>query len=261
MESVLRLSGFTEIYERLLVPSIFAPWAQDLIARARPIGPSDRILDLGCGTGIVARLIRDRLGAAARITGVDASSEMIAAARTVAPDLDWRIGNAMELPFADASFELVISQQMLQFVPDRVAAVREIRRVLVPGGRVVVATWRSRAESPLFDQLGTIVDRHLGPRKDPRYALGDRDELERLFSDAGFTGIEIDAVSRVDHYKEMTVRLAVAPLLNLPELEAGERDARIAAIEAEGAPILQQFVGPGGFAAESRANFLTARAP
>ncbi len=261
MESVLRLSGFPEIYERLLVPSIFAPWAQKLIERARPIGPADRILDLGCGTGIVARTLRDRLGGAARITGVDASAEMIGAARSVAPDLDWRVGNAMELPFADASFELVISQQMLQFVTDRAAAVREIRRVLAPGGRVVLATWRNRTESPLFERLGTIVNRHLGPRKDPRYALGDADELKRLFSDTGFTGIEVETVSRVDHYKELTVRLAVGPLLDLSELEAGERDAKVAAIEAEGAPILQEYAVPDGHAAESRANFLTARAP
>ena len=75
MEAALRTPGIADTYERILVPSIFAPWAQEILARARPIGPADRILDLGCGTGIVARLLRERLGGGARVTGADASAD------------------------------------------------------------------------------------------------------------------------------------------------------------------------------------------
>ena len=107
MDQALRTPSFAETYERVLVPSIFGPWAGELIDRARPIGPAERILDLGCGTGVVARRLRERLGGAARISGLDANADMLAMARTLAPELDWHEGNAMKLPFGDASFELV----------------------------------------------------------------------------------------------------------------------------------------------------------
>src|SRR5512132_4330815 len=104
MEQVQRQPDFADVFERVLVPAIFDRYARDLIDRARPIGPADRILDLGCGTGIVARLLRERLGGAAKLTGLDASPLMIAKAREVAPELAWQEGNAMAMPFADGSF-------------------------------------------------------------------------------------------------------------------------------------------------------------
>ena len=95
MEGAQSIAGFAEAYERVLVPGIFGPWSDELLERARPIGASDRILDLGCGTGIVARRIRERLGGGARVTGVDASDAMIAKARELAPDIAWVEANAM----------------------------------------------------------------------------------------------------------------------------------------------------------------------
>src|SRR5678815_3161223 len=142
MEQAQKLPDFADIFERVLVPAIFDRYARDLVERARPFGPSDRILDLGCGTGIVARVLRERLGGAARLTGVDVNAGMLAVARELAPDIDWVEASADALPFPDRSFEGVLAQQVLQFVPDRAAAAREIRRVLVPGGRVIASTWR-----------------------------------------------------------------------------------------------------------------------
>src|SRR5689334_20994646 len=98
-------SNFADGYERTIVPAIFEPYARDLVERARPIGPSARILDLGCGTGIVARVLRERLGGAARIVGLDVSAVMLEKARSLAPELDLREGNAQALPFADGSFD------------------------------------------------------------------------------------------------------------------------------------------------------------
>ncbi len=260
METALRITGFAETYERILVPSIFAPWAQEVIERARPIGPADRILDLGCGTGIVARLLRERLGGGARITGVDASAEMIAMARTLAPELEWREGNAMQLPFADASFELVVAQQMLQFVPDRAAALREIRRVLVPGGRLVAATWRPRHELPLFETLGQIAERHLGTPNEKRFALGDDAALRALLADAGFADIRIDIVTRTEHHREFPFRgSALAANFDLSKLSPDEIETRLRAIETESAEACKPFASDaGGFAAPSRANLITA---
>src|ERR1043165_1116380 len=108
MEHAHNLHDFADIFEKVLVPAVFERYARDLVERARPFGPSDRILDLGCGTGIVARILRERLGGAARLTGVDVHAPMLAKAKSIAPDIDWREANAMALPFADRSFEVVL---------------------------------------------------------------------------------------------------------------------------------------------------------
>jgi ubiquinone/menaquinone biosynthesis C-methylase UbiE len=259
MDAALRTPKIAETYERILVPSIFAPWAQEILERARPIGPSDRVLDLGCGTGIVARLLRDRLGAGTRLTGVDASAEMIAQARTLAPEIDWREANAMKLPFASASFELVVSQQMLQFVPDPAAALREIHRLLVPGGRLVAATWRPRRELPLFDVLGQIAERHLGAANEKRFLLGEEATLRGLFEDAGFADVRIEVVTRMDRFQEFPYRLsALAANFDLSALSPAEREARLSALEAESRSAAEQFAADGGIAAPARANLLVA---
>ena len=130
-------------------------YARDLVERARPIGASERILDLGCGTGIVARVLRQRLGGAANIVGVDPSPPMIEKARSIEPELDWRVGDAVALPFADGSFDLVLCHEMRKVMPDRIAALREVRRVLSPGGRFLVGAWRPRNEQP-FDGVALI---------------------------------------------------------------------------------------------------------
>jgi ubiquinone/menaquinone biosynthesis C-methylase UbiE len=259
MDTALQTPTFAETYERLLVPSIFAPWARELIERARPIGPADRVLDLGCGTGIVARLLRERLGGGATITGVDASAEMIATARALAPELAFHEGNAMKLPFGDASFELVISQQMLQFVPDRAAALRELRRVLVPGGRFVAATWRARHEQPLYEVLGQIAERHLGTANEKRFSLGDDAALRAMLAEAGFAHIGVEVVTRTDRFREFPYRLsALAANFDLSSLSAAEREARLTALEAESIEASTAFSVDAGIAAPSRANIISA---
>jgi len=260
MERAQTIPDFAEIFERVIVPPIFDPWSRDLIERARPIGPSDRILDLGCGTGILARNLRERLGGAARITGLDVSAGMLAVARRVAPELDWREGNAMALPFAAASFELVLSQEMLQFVPDRAAAARELHRVVAPGGRVLLSTWRARAELPLFDLVGRIADAHLGAVDDKRFSFGDGDALHALLVEAGFVDVRVQTVTLIERYPQVPVRLIVMGAgHDLAALSADERERRLAAIEAESAAALARFAVPGGFECPSYANVAFAR--
>src|SRR5215213_8911902 len=110
MELALKQPSIAEVFEDILVPGIFDRYARDLVERARPFGPSDRILDLGCGTGIVARVLRERLGGGARLAGIDLSGAMVAKARSIAPDIEWHEGNAVALPFTDGSFDVVLSQ-------------------------------------------------------------------------------------------------------------------------------------------------------
>ena len=261
LEAALRQPNFADAYERMVVPAIFDRYARDLVERARPIGASDRILDLGCGTGIVARVLRERLGGAANIVGIDANALMIEKARATAPEIDFREGNAMALPFTDGSFDLVLCQEMLQFVPDRLAALREVRRVLNPGGRFITSTWRPRSEQPLFEALGRVAERHLGQSNDARWSL-DGPELARALAEAGFADIRLETVSFTDRFQEFSARMnAMAANFDLASLSDTEKERRFAAIEADSAEVFARFALDEGFGAPSIANVATAVSP
>jgi ubiquinone/menaquinone biosynthesis C-methylase UbiE len=256
METAQKLPDFADIFERLLVPAIFDRYARDLVERARPFGPSDRILDLGCGTGIVARILRERLGGAARLTGLDVNAAMIAKARTLAPDIEWIEGNATALPFADRSFEVVLAQQVLQFVPDRMAALREIRRVLVPGGKLIASTWRARAHQSLFEELGLVAEKHLGPGNDKRWSL-DADDLRTVLAAAGFAEIQLDTTSLEERHSVFPIQASTAAAGY-----ANVAPETMAAIEAESKPILARHTAADGAITNwSVTNIAIARVP
>jgi ubiquinone/menaquinone biosynthesis C-methylase UbiE len=126
-----------EIYERHMVPAIFGPWAEDLLALATPL-PGERVLDVACGTGVVARLVAQRVGPSGTVVGFDLNPGMLTVARSLPPPsgarIEWREGNVSAIPLPDATFDLVLCQQGLQFFPDRSAALREMRRVWGPVG-------------------------------------------------------------------------------------------------------------------------------
>lgn len=133
---------YEEVLERVMRPFVTA-----VVDRGAP-GVGDRVLDLACGTGYVAREVRHRLGAAVTISGVDPNPVMLAVAARVAPDIDWQPAPAHALPYDDDSFDVVLCQQGLQFFPDLTAALREVRRVLRPGGRLVGTVWADRSDNP-----------------------------------------------------------------------------------------------------------------
>src|SRR5262245_42186194 len=153
---------FTEIYERVLVAPLFRPFAEQLIARVA-LNRGDSVIDVACGTGIVARVARERLGPDARIVGVDVAPAMLAVAQTVEPAIDWREGNAVALPVsAGEHFTVLTCHQGLQFMPDKPAALREMRRVLAPRGRVAIATWSSLEDLRAVRDLNAIAEHHVG---------------------------------------------------------------------------------------------------
>ena len=194
-----QLSGSApEMYERSLVPVIFALWAAVLIERA-VLQPGERVLDVACGTGIVARLAAPQVGSHGQMTGLDLNPGMLAVACTLPPGagaaIDWREGSAGVLPFADATFDVILCQQGLQFFPDRPATLREMRRVLIPGGRLALAVWRSNQHHPFFGALADALTRHVSPEAGAGgrapFALGDATELRTLITGAGFSDVGI----------------------------------------------------------------------
>jgi ubiquinone/menaquinone biosynthesis C-methylase UbiE len=128
-----------EGYESYMVPTLFGPCATNLIEAADP-KPGERILDLGCGTGIVARQVASRVGAKGKVTGIDVSPNMLAVARVAADrkglTIEWSEGNAEQLHFPDSSFDLVLCQFALMFVTNKAVALAEMRRVVTEKGRV-----------------------------------------------------------------------------------------------------------------------------
>jgi len=188
-----------ENYERYLVPSIFGPFATDLIDLAA-LQENERVLDIACGTGIVARTAARRVGRRGSVVGLDISAPMLECARSAAAredvSVEWREGSALKLPFPDGAFDLVLCQQGLQFFPDRPMALREMRRVLAPGGRLGLSVWRSIERSPGFAVLADALSHHISPQAGALltsgpFSLSDTEELRALIARADFSDITI----------------------------------------------------------------------
>src|SRR5262249_46791562 len=136
-----------ELYERYLVPPVTLPWALDLVERVG-VERGDRVLDVACGTGAVARVAAGRVGEGGRVVGVDVNRAMLRVARARLPELEWREGSVLALPFAAGEFDVVFCQLGLQFFPDRPAALQEMRRVLKPGARFAASVYSSIERNP-----------------------------------------------------------------------------------------------------------------
>ncbi len=240
-----------QAYEDYFVPSMFRPWSEELLARANP-QPGEQVLDVACGTGIVARLIAQRLGAEGRIAGLDLSPAMIEVARASAESegaaIEWHVGSADALPFADAVFNLVTIQQGLQFFPDPAAGLREVHRVLVPGGRVVTATWTEIANNPFHQALADVIQQHLGtPAMHTPFSLGNEDQLRALFDDVGFASTQVERVRRTvrfsspSRFVELGVAGAAAAVPALQSLDAAGRASLIDAVRADMEGPLEQY--------------------
>ncbi len=121
------------VYEEFFVPALFQEWAYR-VADAVPLRPGDRVLDVACGTGVLARAVAARVSPGGSVAGLDMNPGMLTVAGRVAPAIAWRQGAAESLPYADASFDAVVSQFGLMFFADRQTALREMMRVLAPGG-------------------------------------------------------------------------------------------------------------------------------
>lgn len=192
-----------ENYERFFVPAIGRPVAKDLI-EAAALAPGERVLDVGCGTGVVARLAAENLKGTGVIAGLDVNPSMLAVAREVTPEgvaIDWYEASAEAIPLPDGSFDLVLCQMSLQFVPDRLNALREMRRVLAPGGRLVLSV--PGPTPPLFEDFADALTKHINREAAPFvhgvFALNDIDELRRLASAAGFEQVKVTKAMKSLH--------------------------------------------------------------
>lgn len=225
-------------YQRFFVPVIGEPVAEDLMEVAR-LRPGERVLDVACGTGVVTRLAAERVGEDGSVAGLDVNPAMLAVARAETPaslPVDWHEASAESMPLADQAFDVVLCQMGLQFVPDKAAALREMRRVLHEGGRVHLTVPGPKPE--LFAVMTDALARHLGPEAasfvDLVFSMHDVDELAELMRGAGFEEVDVRAQPKDLHlpppedflwqYIHSTPMAQAAAQADRRQLEALERD-------------------------------------
>lgn len=257
--------SFPEMYEQALVGPLFRPWAGPILDEVG-LAAGDTILDIACGTGIVARLAKERLGEIGKVVGVDLSPAMIAVARRVAPDIDWREGDATALPLQDdEQFDVVVCQQGFQFVPDKPAAAREMHRGMIAGGRLAVSTWRPDEEIPFVRDLRSVAEQHAGPIVDRRHSFGEAGPLEALLRDVGFHDVRSKVVSRTIRFDDGSVfaRLNAMALVGMSaaskEMSDEDREQTVAAIVRDSAELVSSYTDDSGLAFELKTNVATAR--
>jgi SAM-dependent methyltransferase len=181
-------------YEEFFVPALFGEWAPRVAAAAR-IRTGDHVLDVACGTGVLAREAASQVGPSGFVAGVDTSPGMLAVARTVAPRIEWREDKAEALPYPDQRFDAVVSQFGLMFFSDRRRALTEMQRVLKRGGRLAVAVWASLDSSPAYaaevDLLEHMAGRAAADAVRVPFVLGDTNQLTQLVASAGIDKVAV----------------------------------------------------------------------
>jgi ubiquinone/menaquinone biosynthesis C-methylase UbiE len=224
------------LYQRYLVPAVTALWAADLVDRAA-LRPGERVLDVACGTGVVARLAAQRVDQTGQVVALDLNPGMLAVARSLpavrGAVIEWHEGSALALPFPEGAFDVVLCQLGLQFFPDRPKALQEFRRVLVHGGRLALSVFGPIEHNPATQALANALDRHVDPAasvaKRTEHALADTAQLRRLLADANFHEVVIDTTRKLVLFPSLAeyvrIQLAATPLASLvAQLDAAGRE-------------------------------------
>jgi ubiquinone/menaquinone biosynthesis C-methylase UbiE len=241
-----------ENYERYFVPVIATPVARDLLSAAA-LQRGERVLDVACGTGVIARLASERVGSSGKVIGIDVAPDMIEVARaTTAPPgpmIEWRQGDATSLPFPDGSFDVLLCQMGLMLFPDKAAALAEMGRVLTAGGRIALNTPGAinRPMEILAEALGRQVNPDLAGFVHAIFSMNDPTGHEQLLREAGFRDVEAHVDIATIHLpppKEFLWQyISLTPLAAFVSHAPEEAQA---ALEAEVVSQWQEFLEPGG---------------
>lgn len=182
-----------DVYDEFFLPALFAQWAGP-VADAAAIGAGHRVLDVACGTGVLACEAEQRVAPGGAVVGLDRNDGMLTVARRKSATIDWQVGMAEALPFTDGGFDAVVSQFALMFFEDRTAALKEMWRVLKPDGRLAVAVWDTVENAPGYTGMVAILQDLFGDAAADAlrapYTLGDTKTLKSVFDEAGIDGID-----------------------------------------------------------------------
>lgn len=192
-----------EFYEERFVPAIFAGWARRLVDEAS-VQTGDRVLDVACGTGIVARIAAERTGEPGHVVGLDLNVSMIETARRSEPALAWCVGEVNRAPFDAETFDVVLCQAALMFFPDRGSALREMWRMLRPKGTLALQVF---GESEGYERAAGVIENVAGEEEAAifraPFSLRDPDELVGLMRQAGIPGTRLTTHHRAAEYRSL----------------------------------------------------------
>ena len=187
-----------EIYERFFVPALFTDWPPQIL-QAAEVTQGQTVLDVACGTGILARAAFQWVGDTGHVSGVDINDGMLAVAKDQNADIDWQQGQAESLPFEDATFDHVVSQFGLMFFQDRRKAITEMLRVMKPGHKACIAVWASLSATPGYAAVATMLNdvfnAEIAQSIEAPYCLGDARELASIVAEAGACNVAVNTVA------------------------------------------------------------------
>lgn len=191
---------WVEIYENIFVPAMMGEWSPRVVALTNP-QPGEHVLDVACGTGVLTSYVAKSVGPKGRVVGLDLSPDMLTIARTIKPDgsqsasIEWHEGNVSTLPFENETFNIVCCAFGLMFFPDRIAALKEMRRVLKSGGGMALSVWGSISKCPGQTAMKESWERYFGAEEAAgflrQHVLGDPETVHTLIQDAGFRDVSV----------------------------------------------------------------------
>jgi ubiquinone/menaquinone biosynthesis C-methylase UbiE len=261
MDAVHAARSPAEVYDEMFVPALFQQWGP-IVADAARIGFGESVLDVACGTGVLACAALERVGPQGTVTGLDRNADMLSVARRKSTRIEWWEGRAESLPFPDEKFDAVISQFGFMFFDDRPAAVREMMRVLRPNGRMAIAVCDALDHSPGYAAFANLLQRLFGDRVADAFrapfVLGDPERLLSICAAAGIADAKVARHAGRVRFASMrslisTERACVWTLGGMLD------DTQFAELLKEAEPALKPFVGTdGAIAFEMPALILTA---
>jgi SAM-dependent methyltransferase len=236
-------------YEDLHVPALFKQWSPRLLDAAG-VSLGDQVLDVACGTGVLAREAAVRVGVGGFVAGVDPGSGMIAVARELAPNIEWKESAAESLPYPDNYFDAVGSQFGLMFFSDRSQALREMIRVLRPGGKLAVAVWDSLENSEAYPVEVELLERVAGVAaanalRAP-FVLGNKDALAALFEESGVQSVGVATHNGTARFPSVKTMVEADLRGWLPVMGVFLKEEQIQRILQEADSVLADYVTEDG---------------
>ena len=250
-------------YESLFVPALFEAWTKNLVAGAG-IQEGSHVLDIACGTGVLARAALSQAGANARVAGADPAPGMIAAANEIEPRIEWLLCGAEALDVDDETFDCVVSQFGMMFFQDRQKSTNEMFRVMKPGGSLAIAVWRSVEHNPAYADIISVLQEHVGTAAADAlrlpYSLGDAGEVTGVLQNSGFMDISVEAKTESALFPSSRQMVEAELRGWLPLFEIFLSEDEIDQVLVESDKTLSKYASPSGEAVfPTSAHIITAR--